>query len=128
MFIYYKGKRLQGKVLKHTFLEKDGDGKYWVKVTDREFYGCVIGGLYEMPDKGFPVWSEVRQGGQDHSNAAIWQASHKAAIALKLAGTKPVAPQIEKHVDALSLAARNMNNNERAAFLAYLIRQFMSWR
>lgn len=128
MRIYYKGKRLQGKVLKHSFLEKDGESKYWVKVTDRELYGCVIGGLYELPDKGFPVWHEVRREGEDHPCAEEWQAAHKASIALKLAGNKPVAPQIGKHVDALCVAARNMSNNERAAFLAYLIRQFMSWR
>jgi len=123
---FYMGKRLVGKMPRHT-MQNDEGGWHYPKAKDVSFYGAVIGREYTMPEKGLPrPWHDAETGNV-HPCAEEWQVEHRDALELKKASTKEPAPEVMEHVEALAEACRKMTSAQRTRFLTYLIERFTKW-
>lgn len=134
---YYMGKRMVGRVPRHSMCDDEGGTWHYPKAKDHMFWGAIIGHEYETEEKdngddGFKLPSAAGWHGADtgviHPNRDRWQADHRLAIEKKKASSEEPAPELMQHVNALRAAVGHMSAPQRVTFLAYLISTFTSWR
>ena len=127
--MFYKGKRLVGKVMKHTCTDGETQWHY-PKAKDYMFYGAEIGREYETNSENHKLpklWHEAFTGNIS-DKSEIWQIQQRADLQKKKEINKEPSPELIQHVEAIRLALQSCSRNDRTRFITYLIETLMSWR